>query len=371
MYMNEVPAPNRRVLSLQFRLSPSRLNGTQPLPETPTNPVALLIDGENIFSSHLVPEMLEVAAKMGIVTIRRVYGNWRNNEMDFNWRDNSIKYALEPAHSIKGRDKEKKERNRQEKSGDKPKNGSDISLVIGAMDLLYHHGIKHFCLVTGDSDYLPLVMRLREAGCTVVGIGKPDTYPSMRTSYNEFFTTDDLEVVHSSLRSKTAPLELPPLVTSNTDSVKRQPVSAPLRLETASVDAILGAIAMPAVPSADETLDELLVRAYRRLLERPKYKDLPDNAKWVYMPDFGDSIKGLNPDYKTAYEGEIKGMKPSDYIKKRSDLFEWKPSITAHQIEVRLRAQDHEHAQTHVPVPNTPIQHALSNAGETQEIPFL
>jgi uncharacterized LabA/DUF88 family protein len=48
------------------------------------------------------------------------------------------------------------------------KNATDIALVVDAMDILYNGAIEHICLVTSDSDYTRLVLRLRSAGCQVV-----------------------------------------------------------------------------------------------------------------------------------------------------------------------------------------------------------
>ena len=62
------------------------------------------------------------------------------------------------------------------------KNATDIALVVDAMDILYSGAIEHFCLVTSDSDYTPLVLRLRSAGCQVLGIGKPTTPLALQTA---------------------------------------------------------------------------------------------------------------------------------------------------------------------------------------------
>ena len=72
------------------------------------------------------------------------------------------------------------------------KNATDIALVIDAMDILYSSAIEHFCLVASDSDYTPLVLRLRSAGCQVLGIGKPTTPLALQTACTEFVATDQL-----------------------------------------------------------------------------------------------------------------------------------------------------------------------------------
>jgi hypothetical protein len=120
-------------------------------------PVALLIDGENVITPDLIAHILVEAGKMGGVVIRQVYGNWTAPSMQ-PWKEMMTHYELEP----KG--------NGQANLG---RNATDIALVIGAMDLLYR-GVRHFCLVAGDSDYIALVLRLRQEGCTILGIGMPN-----------------------------------------------------------------------------------------------------------------------------------------------------------------------------------------------------
>ena len=62
------------------------------------------------------------------------------------------------------------------------KNATDIALVIDAMDILYSGAIEHFCLLASDSDYTPLALRLRSAGCQVLGIAKPTTPLALQTA---------------------------------------------------------------------------------------------------------------------------------------------------------------------------------------------
>src|SRR5260370_4536734 len=138
-------------------------------------PVALLIDGDNI-SPDLIAHILVEAGKFGGVTIRRVYGNWGSPSMQ-PWKNVTIHYALQQVHST------------QIATG---KNAADIALVIDAMDLLYRDHIERFCLVTSDSDYTALVLRLCAAGCLVVGIGRPTTPMALMRACTVFVSTDQL-----------------------------------------------------------------------------------------------------------------------------------------------------------------------------------
>jgi NYN domain len=167
---------------------------TQPnaLVTSPIAPVALLIDGENVIAPDLIAHILVEAGKMGGVTIRQVYGNWAAPSMQ-PWKELMKHYEL----VLMG--------NGSAKAG---RNATDIALVIGAMDLLYS-GVKHFCLVAGDSDYVPLVLRLRQAECTVLGIGTPSASPALKEACSRFLSTEQLTP-----RSKSSVSSTPPRTTT-------------------------------------------------------------------------------------------------------------------------------------------------------------
>lgn len=57
----------------------------------------------------------------------------------------------------------------------KGKNATDMALVIDAMDLLYTKKLHTFCLVSSDSDFTPLIQRLRADGKEVFGFGEQKT----------------------------------------------------------------------------------------------------------------------------------------------------------------------------------------------------
>lgn len=135
-------------------------------------PVALLIDGENVVIPELLAHVLVEAGRMGGVTIRHVYGNWSASVMQ-GWKKYLAHYGLEAKGNWTG------------------PNATDIALVIGAMDLLYQ-GIKHFCLVAGDRDYVPLVERLRQEGCTVLVIGSPAASKALQETSSRFLSTEQL-----------------------------------------------------------------------------------------------------------------------------------------------------------------------------------
>jgi uncharacterized protein (TIGR00288 family) len=123
-----------------------------------TRRIGMLIDGDNAQPS-LTEKMLAETSKYGLVTIRRIYGDWTASNMG-GWKDVLQTYAIQPIQQFRYT------------TG---KNATDSAMIIDAMDLLYNGGIDGFCLVSSDSDYTRLATRIREKGFFVMGIGKKTT----------------------------------------------------------------------------------------------------------------------------------------------------------------------------------------------------
>jgi hypothetical protein len=138
-------------------------------------PVAVLIDADNV-AADLLDSVLAEAARFGRPTIRRVYGNWTGTELQ-GWKKLLHEHALQPV---------------QQFAYVPGKNATDTALIIDAMDIL-HGGQAHvFCLVSSDSDYTRLAMRLREAGKVVVGMGQQKTPASLVKACDRFVYLDTI-----------------------------------------------------------------------------------------------------------------------------------------------------------------------------------
>jgi uncharacterized protein (TIGR00288 family) len=103
------------------------------------------------------------------------------------------------------------------------KNSADIRMVVDALDLCYTKGhVDTFVIVSGDSDFSPLVSKLRENAKTVVGVGvKNSTSDLFINNCDQFLYYDDLvraESHKTRQRTIAAPTP-PPAVTSTTTTV--------------------------------------------------------------------------------------------------------------------------------------------------------
>jgi uncharacterized LabA/DUF88 family protein len=135
----------------------------------------MLIDGDNAQPS-LIESMLTEAGKYGLVTIRRIYGDWTTQSMK-GWKDALNIYAIQPCQQFRytiG------------------KNATDSAMIIDAMDILYSGVVNGFCLVSSDSDYTRLATRIREKGLFVMGIGKKTTPRAFINACEVFVFTENL-----------------------------------------------------------------------------------------------------------------------------------------------------------------------------------
>ena len=66
-------------------------------------------------------------------------------------------------------------------------------MIIDAMDLLYEKKIDAFALMTSDSDFTPLVMRILSNGLKVYGFGEKKTPPPFVNACSQFIFTENLE----------------------------------------------------------------------------------------------------------------------------------------------------------------------------------
>jgi hypothetical protein len=137
--------------------------------------IAVLIDADNTSPKH-AEALLEEVAKYGVPTVKRAYGDWTNSHLN-GWRSELPKYAVQPMLQI---------------ANTTGKNSTDSALIIDAMDLLYSGNVDAFALVSSDSDFTSLAIRLRGSGRTVYGMGLRKTPQSLRQAVDRFIFLEDL-----------------------------------------------------------------------------------------------------------------------------------------------------------------------------------
>ncbi|GAA0663508.1 hypothetical protein FHT00_001234 [Sphingomonas insulae] len=199
--------------------------------------IALLIDADNA-SWHAIDPVLTVLAELGTVNIRRVYGNWSKPALK-GWRDMTVKHGIEP---------------QQQFDLTKGKNATDMKMTIDAMDLLFRGRIGGFGIMSSDSDFMPLAMRIRQDGIPVYGFGNAKTPEAFKQACTRFI---DVGALVSEAKAET--------VAASAAAGK-----GPAAAKPASVDVPIGDSLPPALTGAakvkkpiDPELIALLIDAYQ------------------------------------------------------------------------------------------------------------
>ena len=136
---------------------------------------AVLIDSDNI-SSKYITSILDEMTKYGVVTYKRIYGDWTSSQAN-KWKKELMENSITPIQQFRNT---------------VGKNATDSTLIIDAMDILYTESVDGFCIVSSDGDFTRLASRLRESGMHVIGMGENKTPRSFRAACTVF---TDLELL--------------------------------------------------------------------------------------------------------------------------------------------------------------------------------
>lgn len=140
--------------------------------------LAVLIDADNAPRSALSDIMAEVAV-YGTPTIKRIYGDWTTPNLA-SWKGPLLENAITPI---------------QQYSYTTGKNATDSAMIIDAMDILYAGQVDGFVLVSSDSDFTRLAVRLREAGKKVYGMGERKTPMPFIVACDKFVYIEIIQAV--------------------------------------------------------------------------------------------------------------------------------------------------------------------------------
>ncbi len=137
--------------------------------------IALLIDADNATAKGIDP-VLTVLAELGQVNIRRAYGNWAKPALS-KWSEITHRFGLQPV---------------QQFDLTRGKNATDMAMTIDAIDLLFRGKVDGFGIMSSDSDFTPLVTRLRQDGLVVFGFGSAKAPKAFQTACTRYIDVDQL-----------------------------------------------------------------------------------------------------------------------------------------------------------------------------------
>jgi len=208
--------------------------------------LAVLIDADNVPYAN-VKGMLDEIAKLGIPSIKRIYGDWTRPTIS-GWKSVLLEHAIQPI---------------QQYSYTTGKNSTDSAMIIDAMDILHSDKVDGFCLVSSDSDFTRLATRLRESGMLVIGMGQKKTPNPFIVACDKFIYIEIIGV-KDAIRK----------VTKTTHAPAPEPAS--------DIDLI------------DSSFIQLL---------RNSVEDLADDAGWAFLAEVGSLIIKKKPDFDARNYG--------------------------------------------------------------------
>ena len=139
--------------------------------------LAVLIDFENVGPSH-IRWLLDQVSEVGRIAVKRAYGDWSTGKGS----GALLELGIEPVQVFR--------------TGSSGKNASDIRLTIDAIDLLHQSPVDVFVLASSDTDFIPLVSKLRAAGKMVIGAGRESAVgASLVKSCDRYHFLDRVEQV--------------------------------------------------------------------------------------------------------------------------------------------------------------------------------
>lgn len=170
---------------------------------------AVLIDSDNV-SAKYITAILDEMTKYGIITYKRIYGDWTSNQAS-KWREELLANSITPI---------------QQFSNTAGKNATDSALIIDAMDILYTGRVDGFCIVSSDSDFTKLASRLRESGMEVIGMGENKTPKSFKAACSVFTNLEILleqetDRAKENISQKTIQEAIVEIITENENNGKK------------------------------------------------------------------------------------------------------------------------------------------------------
>lgn len=208
--------------------------------------LAVLIDADNVPSAS-VQEMMEEIAKYGTPTFKRIYGDWTKPHVT-GWKNVLLENAITPI---------------QQYSYTSGKNATDSAMIIDAMDILYSGRVDGFCIISSDSDFTRLALRLREAGMKVIGLGQKKTPAPFIAACDKFIY---IEILKRKQEGKEEDDKKPAAEAGHDEPIKP--------IDRKTIDLIAASVG-----------------------------DVADESGWAYLGDVGSLIMKKRPDFDSRNYG--------------------------------------------------------------------
>ena len=237
--------------------------------------MAVLIDADNAPRKSLKNIMEEIAV-YGNPTIKRIYGDWTNPSMN-SWKQSLLDNAITPV---------------QQYGYTTGKNATDSAMIFDAMDILYTAKVEAFCLVSSDSDFTRLALRLREAGMTVIGIGEKKTPQPFIRACDRFVYIEILNQRKAPAKSLPNTLE-PVLAVAEPEKGKKKPAARKKDPVPAPEPEVLELKAAKPQEAPEKTqVPQSILDFIAATID-----DVGDDDGWAYLGEVGGLLQKKQPDF--------------------------------------------------------------------------
>ena len=262
--------------------------------------IAVFADHENVaigvrdarYDKFDINLVLERLLEKGKVVVKKAYADWdRYKSYKRQMHEAAFELIEIPHISMSG------------------KNSADIRMVVDALDMCYAKAhLDIFVLITGDSDFSPLVSKLRENAKVVIGIGvKNSTSDLLVDNCDEFIYYDDLVREKGGTRggrgkrpTKPRPTKAPPRAKDNGKDSVKDAGKAPAKKPDADAKKPVETVEQPEEVSEDkQALREQALELVLDTVER-LFRDRDDNL-WGSMVK--QTIKRKRPNFSESYHG--------------------------------------------------------------------
>ncbi len=232
--------------------------------------LAVLIDADNAQASVIEGLLAEVSL-YGEATVKRIYGDFTTTNSG-SWKKVLQEHAIKPM---------------QQFAYTTGKNATDSTMIIDAMDLLYTRRFDGFCIVSSDSDFTGLALRIREEGLMVYGFGEEKTPDAFRKACHKFIFTEVLR----------------PVTVQEVKDAEKPKAKDGVPTETKAAVA----------PSKQP-------RPFPKKFVLQALEQASDDSGWSHIGTFGSFLLKLQPDFDSRLYGF---KKLSELVKAKTDLFQY------------------------------------------------
>lgn len=255
--------------------------------------LAVLIDADNVPYSN-VKGMMEEIAKYGTPTTKRIYADWTKPNAN-GWKSVLLEHAITPI---------------QQYSYTVGKNSSDSALIIDAMDLLYSDKLDGFCIVSSDSDFTRLAIRLRESGMKVIGIGEKKTPSAFIAACDRFVFIEVLDGAIKKTRTMAnGQNKLPKSKVVEENKKVIDPSASEQAKQKASVKTVEKPVQKPLNKIDNQTIE----------LIEDTLEAIGDEDGWAFLGDVGNLIVKKKPEFDPRNYGF---SKLTPMLKSLTDILE-------------------------------------------------